>query len=699
MDIKKKNEREKIMNSMDEIYHIRDNFIIVGLTGKYQSGCSFVASELCHKDKNIQKIFNEHSKTISKEFNKKRSSYYKAARETSMRLDAAKDTEHLSKKKRELYELAYKSRKLEIIGEYLTKNYEKFNIINVHQLIILHAVHNVNDKRSEELRNRLYSNDADSKQGTNEDASSGVKENKIVARRIEKIKQLLENNKSKLQTFDVLLYGDDDMFKANIEALKKDYNIFVEITNSIIEKIHILLGDDYKFEVLLEEWACQLRTVGLIYDYNVFTSLYKEKFLVDANAVISENTSLTLARTINRTIKVMRRSINDCSKIVIDKLINPLEVVFLRERYSTFFLLAINRTDNISVCPSWPDDWDDEVNGPATRHDNITYVKSKVSEFVWEILRTNVNECIKLADIQINNYSTEKDLLSKVAYYVALMLHPGIVQPSATERIMQIAYTASLSSGCLSRQVGAVVTNENFSVKAVGWNSSPSGQLPCTMRCFHGLVSKKDDYSNFYSEFERSNPKFVEHCKKLQSIYKQTLIEKELHGLPLLFCFKDIYTTYSSDDKDNQVHTRSLHAEENAFLQLAKYGSPGIKNGILFTTDQCCVLCAKKAYQLGITKIYYIDTYKDIAPVHILRCPHPSHPNMPEQIHYEGAVGPAYSKIYMPFFSQKDEICCRLRINMKNESSNISSGENSAQPPSPKPKNVNAGNIDKQIQG
>ena len=102
------------------------------------------------------------------------------------------------------------------------------------------------------------------------------------------------------------------------------------------------------------------------------------------------------------------------------------------------------------------------------------------------------------------------------------------------------------------------------------------------------------------------------------------------------------------------MHTRSLHAEENAFLQLAKYGAQGIQNGLLFTTASCCELCAKKAYQLGIRKIYYIDTYPGISKEHILS----SGPKekRPELILFQGAIGRAYINLYSPFMSLKDEI-------------------------------------------
>lgn len=102
----------------------------------------------------------------------------------------------------------------------------------------------------------------------------------------------------------------------------------------------------------------------------------------------------------------------------------------------------------------------------------------------------------------------------------------------------------------------------------------------------------------------------------------------------------------------NQVHTRALHAEENAFLQLAKYGGNGINEGFLFTTASPCELCSKKAYQLGIKKIYYIDPYPGISKDHILTFGD----NNPEMILFHGAIGCAYTKLYSQRVSIKDEL-------------------------------------------
>ena len=70
-------------------------------------------------------------------------------------------------------------------------------------------------------------------------------------------------------------------------------------------------------------------------------------------------------------------------------------------------------------------------------------------------------------------------LSEQLMKYLALILQPGLVAPTHIERCMQLAFNAKYNSGCLSRQVGAVITGEDFSVRAVGWNDVPKGQVPC----------------------------------------------------------------------------------------------------------------------------------------------------------------------------------------------------------------------------
>ncbi|MDR8402326.1 hypothetical protein NE850_39115 [Paraburkholderia sp. USG1] len=147
--------------------------------------------------------------------------------------------------------------------------------------------------------------------------------------------------------------------------------------------------------------------------------------------------------------------------------------------------------------------------------------------------------------------------------------------------------------------------------------------------------------------YERTNQEFR---AKVVETYDWRAGVDQFKGRNLSYCFKTAYNTISDDG--NQVHTRSLHAEENAFLQIAKYGGQSIAGGYLFTTASPCELCAKKAYQLGIRKIFYIDPYPGIAISHVLG----SGTMKPDLQLFEGAIGSAYHDLYQPVMPYKDEL-------------------------------------------
>ena len=60
----------------------------------------------------------------------------------------------------------------------------------------------------------------------------------------------------------------------------------------------------------------------------------------------------------------------------------------------------------------------------------------------------------------------------------------------------------------------------------------------------------------------------------------------------------------------------------------------------------------KKAYQLGIKEIYYIDDYPGITRNHIIECG----TNSPKMILFHGAIGRAYISLFNQFLPLKDEI-------------------------------------------
>ena len=357
-----------------------------------------------------------------------------------------------------------------------------------------------------------------------------------------------------------------------------------------------------------------------------------------------------IAKRVNKIIKIIRQLNGKESKtfIAIDAFRNPFEISFFRERYSAFYLIAVST----------------EVSTRIKRlqeftNVNITQLKSIDREYDKKLsgnevfYSQNISACIQLADIHIHNPEISLDNFStlkrQLIYYTTLIVHPGLVPPSNLERCMQMAFNAKLNSGCLSRQVGAVITDQYSSIKAVGWNSVPEGQVPCLLRSANDLLNNEDEKA--YSNYELNNSIFR---KTMECSYGDMVsnekCKNKLRGLNLSYCFKDIQNLIDGDK--NQVHTRALHAEENAFLQITKYGGEGIKGGMLFVTASPCELCSKKAYQLGIKNIIYIDPYPGIAKDHILN----SGDHKPNLQLFSGAIGRAYYQLYEPVLSYKDEL-------------------------------------------
>lgn len=240
---------------------------------------------------------------------------------------------------------------------------------------------------------------------------------------------------------------------------------------------------------------------------------------------------------------------------------------------------------------------------------------------------------------------------AQLVRYVALALRPGLVTPTRDERCMQIAFVAKLNSGCISRQVGAAVADADYSIQALGWNDTPKGQMPCLLRDVASLLSGNDGES--FSDYEKTDADLRKHLEK-EFKHREGL--RQTVGLRCPFCFKDAYNSVSG--KQNQVHTRSLHAEENAFLQLAKRGGPGIQGGVLYTTDSPCELCSKKAFQLGIQEVVYVDPYSGISMSHVLKSGPAS--VRPRLRLFSGAVGHAYHRLYEALLPIKDEYRLRL---------------------------------------
>jgi dCMP deaminase len=128
------------------------------------------------------------------------------------------------------------------------------------------------------------------------------------------------------------------------------------------------------------------------------------------------------------------------------------------------------------------------------------------------------------------------------------------MRPSLDEYFMKMAYLASTRSTCLRRKVGAVIVKDKR-VLSTGYNGAPKG-LP--------------------------------HCDEVGCIREALDVPTgERHEL-----------------------CRGVHAEQNAIIQAAVFGT-SIKDGKIYTTNHPCVVCAKLLINASISEIIYDDDYVD----------------------------------------------------------------------------------------
>ncbi|WP_130471948.1 deoxycytidylate deaminase [Candidatus Magnetaquicoccus inordinatus] len=351
----------------------------------------------------------------------------------------------------------------------------------------------------------------------------------------------------------------------------------------------------------------------------------------------------TLPEAVSSVFKSYRL-IDKSSFFVIDSFRNPFEVEYFKHRYSEFYLLSVGR-DKESRIKSFSALTRDSINTIYNRENGMRIDGEKIAGN-RKLTSLNIPECEKKADYYLFNQDDDSTDRPHIRYglirLLSLQRTPGCLAPELDERFMQLAMSVRQNSGCLSRKVGAVIVGKNGDIYGLGWNDVPRGQMPCSLRTGKELIKKKDE--KIFSKYERSE-EFLKHIKLVPSSDKP-------------FCFKDHYQKAAKKTGKPNEFTRSLHAEENAFFQAVRR-MHDLSGSILYTTDRTCNLCAKKAYQLGISRIVYIEDYTDDAVNQTLISGARDICNEK----FVGIVGSAYFRLFAPLFPEKDLIEYNLPSN------------------------------------
>ncbi|MBP6185485.1 MAG: hypothetical protein KA479_11130 [Saprospiraceae bacterium] len=257
---------------------------------------------------------------------------------------------------------------------------------------------------------------------------------------------------------------------------------------------------------------------------------------------------------------------------------------------------------------------------------NLTEIKSIINTDEYESVKygQNVRNTFINGDfiVRIPDASKE-DLLKKVSRYLSLIFEDQIITPLAHETAMYEAKSAAGNSACLSRQVGAAITNSAGEIISRGWNDVPKygGNLyrdddAKDSRCFkEGKYCRNDERKDLLS------------CEIADSIFEPLLLQRLLEAFRVNISIEDIRNELSENSGKNFIEevkdrirrsskikdliefSRSVHAEMHAIIIGCQLAGNQMIGGKLYCTTYPCHNCGRHIISAGIIEVYYIEPY------------------------------------------------------------------------------------------
>jgi len=287
-------------------------------------------------------------------------------------------------------------------------------------------------------------------------------------------------------------------------------------------------------------------------------------------------------------------------RVVFDGIKREDEVVFLREKYPNFCLIAVH-------C------------GREERWKRVkeVYQSRKLTEKDFDVddLRDQIEEvpygqqvslCVDDADVVIDNRedaaktAAVKNLGNEADRYLGLLTQEELCCPTNDEIFMSIAYTQAERSACIKRHVGAVIVDGNGSLVSAGFNENPDLMKACLAQWKH---CRKDELMS--KRLERLEGKFCPDCGE---------VLKDVS--PPWRCKKCRLSLKGHYFEDHGVRwCQAVHAEERA---IGRAQGRGLESSTLYTTTFPCLNCAKLIVDARIGHVVYVEPYPEQESVEFL---------------------------------------------------------------------------------
>lgn len=312
-----------------------------------------------------------------------------------------------------------------------------------------------------------------------------------------------------------------------------------------------------------------------------------------------------LARGALKCIRDIRKELPEESKVayIIDSFKRPEEVQLFRKVYGNgFFLIGV-------------------YSDKARRIKYLVDARMKESEALELIERDenggskespygqNTRATFQLSDFFVdfskNDFSETGDssgfARNQLERIIRLLFGDPFVSPTFGEFAMFTAYSSSLRSVDLSRQIGAAIVRDN-EVLSTGVNEVPKFgggvYVPYVSKETHEYIDFPSgrDYMVGYDPNKR----------EIENITEDIIRNLPTGDLAITLTLKDAIN--KSTLKDLTEYSRVVHAEMEALSMCARNGI-STKGSKMYVTTFPCHTCAKLILAAGIVEVVYIEPY------------------------------------------------------------------------------------------
>jgi deoxycytidylate deaminase len=292
---------------------------------------------------------------------------------------------------------------------------------------------------------------------------------------------------------------------------------------------------------------------------------------------------------------------------IIDSLKNADELNLLRQIYGdTLCVIGVFAPDKVRK---------ERLKNDGTDDDDVKKILTRDDKEVMTFGQ-QTRDIFVQADFFICNDKKPDEMRLRIERYLEIIFDVSIHTPNVAEMAMYAADASASNSACMSRQVGAAIVSDKGELISVGRNDVPK---------FKGGLYTEDDQAVLKAEPGRAaaiedqdfrcfkwGRKVCHNDEQRSSILDKIIIQLGQAGLLKAGIktqiVKDALVGTGVDSLTE--FSRSIHAEMEAILAVAREGRHSLVGATLYTTTYPCHNCARHIVAAGITNVVYIQPYK-----------------------------------------------------------------------------------------